>query len=108
MNLLRQLSDQLAALVEKVSPAVLHIRSMHASHSSRTGFATGSGVLVTRDGLALTNSHVVHGATAVEASRPDGKVVVADVLGEDPATDLAVLRIPATGSLPHAPLAETS
>src|SRR5262245_1599894 len=105
MNVLRQLSDQLSALVERVSPAVLHVRSMHAS---RPGFGTGSGVLVTPDGLALTNSHVIHGATAVEAARPDGRVVVADVLGEDPATDLAVLRIPSERTLPHAPLAEDS
>ena len=103
MSLLRSLSDELAAVVDRVSPAVLHVRAMHAR---RGGLASGSGVLVSPDGFALTNSHVIHGAAAVETSLPDGRTVVADVVGEDPATDLAVLRLPPGPTFPHATLAE--
>ncbi len=82
---------------ETVGPAVVHI-----SAESRNGrAATGSGVLFAPDGYLLTNSHVVAGAAKVTASLTDGRRLAAAVIGDDPATDLAVLRLAGTG-LPHA------
>ncbi len=104
MDFLRSLSREVAAVVEAVSPAVLHLRSVRAG---RDGLSGGSGVVVAADGLALTNSHVVHGAAVVEAALTDGRSLVADVLGDDPVTDLAVLRLPASG-LPAATLGDSN
>jgi serine protease Do len=68
---------------------------------ARTGM--GSGVIVRADGYILTNNHVVENADEVEVELSDGRTVVADVVGTDPETDLAVLKIDATGLQP-APL----
>ncbi|MBL9077262.1 MAG: trypsin-like peptidase domain-containing protein [Planctomycetes bacterium] len=89
MSLLRSFSDEIAAVVARVRPAVLHLRTLGQGHNG-----TGSGFLCGDSGLALTNHHVVHGAVAVEATFHDGRTAVVDVLGSDPATDLALLRVP--------------
>jgi S1-C subfamily serine protease len=99
------MSDELAAVVERAGPSVLHIRALH---DRRPGVASGSGVLVSPDGFALTNSHVVHGATAVEADTPDGRTLLADLVGDDPATDLAVLRLPVETPLPYSALGDSN
>jgi len=82
---------------ETVGPAVVHISA--EAKNGRAG--TGSGVLFAPDGYLLTNSHVVAGATKVTASLTDGRRFAATVIGDDAATDLAVLRLAGTG-LPHA------
>jgi S1-C subfamily serine protease len=82
---------------ETVGPAVVHISA--EAKNGRAG--TGSGVLFAPDGYLLTNSHVVAGATKVTASLTDGRRFAAALIGDDPATDLAVLRLAGTG-LPHA------
>jgi S1-C subfamily serine protease len=64
----------------------------------------GSGFLFTPDGLILTNSHVVHRARRIEVSTTAGQTFAADLLGEDPHTDLALLRVSSTQSLPILPL----
>lgn len=107
MNLLRALSDQVHAVVERVSPALLHVRALTESRRSR-GLSSGSGVVVTPDGFALTNSHVVAGATAVEVTLGDGKTVIADLVGDDPVTDLAVLRVTTGERTPHLQLADSN
>ena len=104
MSTLHTLSDEIARLVESVSPAVVHVRALRPG---RHGTATGSGVLVDRDGHLLTNSHVVRGATAVEAEIADGRTAIADVIGDDPATDLALLRV-ADAGLPGAVLGDSN
>jgi S1-C subfamily serine protease len=77
---------------EVVAPAVAHLE---VELKGRKG--TGSGFAFTPDGLLLTNSHVVHGARAIRASFADGLTRQADLLGEDPDTDIAVIRIGASG-----------
>jgi S1-C subfamily serine protease len=89
MGLLQSLSDEIAAVVQRVRPAVLHLRTLGRGRSG-----TGSGFLVGGTDLALTNNHVVQGALGVEATFHDGRTAVVDVLGTDPATDLALLRVP--------------
>lgn len=97
MSLLRTLSDEVAALADRAGCAVLHIQTIR---DGRGQLAGGSGVIISSDGLALTNSHVVHGASGIEAECADGRTVIADLVGEDPATDIAVLRLAATGLEP--------
>lgn len=91
MSVLRSLSDEVARLVELVRPAVLHVQTLRAD---RRALGSGSAVLVTPDGFALTNSHVVRGADAVQVTLHDGTTAVTDVVGSDPLTDIAVLRVP--------------
>jgi S1-C subfamily serine protease len=90
-------SERVAFAFETVGPSVVHITARGAG--GRGG--TGSGVLFTPDGYLLTNSHVVHGAPHLSASLSDGRSFEAVLVGDDPATDLAVLRLAGQG-LPHA------
>jgi S1-C subfamily serine protease len=94
MNILRSLSDAVSGVVLSAGPAVLHVRALRGRQG---GLAGGSGVLVTPDGYALTNSHVVAGSAGIEATLADGRTLLADLVGEDPASDLALLRLPADG-----------
>jgi S1-C subfamily serine protease len=105
MSLLDSLADEVASVVDQVSPSVIHVRAMSAG---RPGNASGSGVLVAAEGLALTNSHVVRGAAAVEAELADGRTLIADVAGLDPATDMALLRLHADTPFPHAALGDSN
>src|SRR5688572_12101404 len=102
MSILQSFSDEIAAVVQRVRPAVLPLRTL-----SRGRSGTGSGFLVGTDGLALTNAHVVQGSLGVEATFHDGRTAVVDVLGSDPATDLALLKVPDAGDA-ALPLADSN
>src|SRR6185503_5551380 len=64
-------------------------------------------VVIAPEGYALTNSHVVHGSSGVEVELADGRTVIADLIGDDPATDLALLRLDAR-DVPHADLGDSN
>ena len=105
MSILSTLSDEVAAVVERVGPAVVHVRGMRSGSS---GLASGSGVLVSRDGFTLTNSHVVRGTLGIEAELADGRTLLADLVGDDPSTDLALLKIGSETGLPFAELGDSN
>ena len=91
-------SRLVAQSVELISPAVAGIEARSASGRAR---GTGSGVIYTPDGYLLTNSHVAQRADTAVVSLSDGRVCKAARVGDDPATDLAVLRLSGSG-FPHA------
>jgi S1-C subfamily serine protease len=104
-TLLDAYSAIVTGVVERVSPSVAHLAvDGDRSVPGRTQRGTGSGVVVSPDGLVLTNNHVVASGGAIVAALPDGRTFRARVLGRDPDTDLAVLRAETTETLPPARL----
>lgn len=99
-SLLDAYSQAVVNVVDSVSPSVLSLTST----SPRGG--SGSGFLVTPDGFALTNSHVVDGQSELVATTTEGDRLIARVIGDDPATDLAALRI-TSRDLPYARLGDS-
>jgi S1-C subfamily serine protease len=83
--------------VERVSPSVVSIDVRTKSQERRTPSqaGSGSGFIFTSDGLILTNSHVVDGATAIDVTLPDGRERQADLIGQDRDNDVAIVRISA-------------
>lgn len=102
-ELLDSYSRVIAAVVNRVAPTVVNIRVL----SGERGPGGGSGFIIARDGFILTNSHVVHGARELEVTLHDSRVFPARVVGTDPETDLAVIRIDAP-DIQHARLADSS
>src|SRR5271165_131928 len=90
LALLDAYSRAVIGAVDRVGPAVLHLQVSGAD--DRAGGA-GSGVVFTPDAYVLTNSDVVSGARKIQATFPDGRSLAANAVGDDPETDLAVLRL---------------
>lgn len=108
--LLDAYSRAVVGAVDVVSPAVVGIEVDHDGPGrglTRRPQAAGSGFIFAPDGLIVTNSHVIERARALRVRLPDGSTGQADVVGDDPVTDLAVLRI-SGGPFPWVGLADSS
>lgn len=97
-DLLDAYSQAVIGVVESVSPAVISIGG--------EGRGFGSGFLITADGLAVTNSHVIGGRSRLEAETDEGDRIETRIIGDDPATDIALVRL-ASRELPYVTMGDS-
>ncbi|MFD4025275.1 S1C family serine protease [Streptomyces sp. NPDC058576] len=92
-----------SGVAEAVSPAIVEIGA-----ASSAGKSTGSGVVITEDGEIVTNNHVISGAQQIQVTLSTGKTYTADVVGTDPAKDLALIKLQGASGLKTASLGDSS
>lgn len=92
-----------SGVAEAVSPAIVEIGA-----ASSAGKSTGSGVVITEDGEIVTNNHVISGAQQIQVTLSTGKTYTADVVGTDPAKDLALIKLQGASGLKTATLGDSS
>ena len=97
-------SHAVIGVADRVGPAVVRVETRKKDGNGRPAGGVGSGVIIAPDGLVLTNSHVVEGGREFRLTDAEGRVMEARLLGEDPDTDLALLRADSARNLPSATL----
>jgi len=110
-KLLDAYSAAVSGVVEKINPAVVHIEVRHGGRygffgQGQGGVGSGSGFVFTPDGYIITNSHVVNGANEINVILHDGTSHEAQLVGIDPETDIAILKIDAK-DMAYAPLGDS-
>jgi Do/DeqQ family serine protease len=83
------------------------LRQFYGNDYDQKRIGTGSGVIVSPDGLIITNYHVIENATEIEVTSNKNKTYIAEIIGSDPSTDLAVLKIKSDESLPFIPFGDS-
>ncbi|MFH8518315.1 S1C family serine protease [Streptomyces gelaticus] len=92
-----------SGVAKAVSPMIVEINA-----TSAAGESTGSGVIITSDGEVVTNNHVISGASSVKVTLSTGRTYTADVVGTDPAKDLALIKLRGASGLKTATLGDSS
>src|SRR5881396_2899831 len=116
IRLLEEIQNVFINLADRVKPAVVNISPVSVSTKSsesprergQNNPGTGSGVIVDKDGIVVTNNHVVGDAKEVEVRLSDKSKYVGQVIGRDPDTDLAVVKLTADRALPTVPFGDSS
>jgi S1-C subfamily serine protease len=100
LELLDAYSRAVIGVVERMAPSVVSVRITAENERGGMGQGAGSGFVIAPDGFIVTNHHVVEKASSVSVVFTDGRELSARVVGTDPATDLALLRVPEGGLVP--------